>query len=353
MHSGILVMPNEKHFLHPVSETFVQRGGFNSEIFHIHYTEGGRKVVEKRVGAKRGGFEFTQAGEIARDVLQYQHELVSLGVSMPEIERLALNCDVRDGQTLIYLVAPWTGLDMEVIINQWRMDRDPTCSTVRHLVREMCALLKRVCTDRLTAWDVRVGIDPKASNFTLDETGQVWYVDPFPPRYRKYGKPIIEWTMPKTELGNILGYFKYYDVRGILLGFTAQLARVKPSLKKIVEDVALEEFRGTVPEAEWAEFCNELSRSPWRLLREALHREDDEKRARAEDIIRHCVTDEIFGIDYHVYTLREIALELAYAGVMTSTQMEKFFQDSHFEERLPDERIKELQSVLCTFIGKE
>jgi len=347
---GIMVVPHEESFLVPVSKTFRARGGFNSEVLYIRNYDSGARKIEKRVGAKRGGFAPEQAMEIAKDIAAYQEELAALGVPIPALDDEAdIKFNLRSQQAFILLTSDYTGHDLERIINLG--GSEPDLAIIRPLTVSMCAILKKVCAVRISSWETKTGIDPKCSNFTLDETGRVWYVDPFPPRYRKQGVPVIEWQESATELGRQLGYFKYYDVRGIILGLTAQLARVQPGLKPFFEQVVLEEFQEVVPYEQYQVFLRDLNSAPWVRLRGVIG-----KHATATDlvfgkeIIRRSLARPLFGIDYHVYTLREIALELSYANRMSAGDLEDFFKASHFEDELPEAKLQELQEMLCSFL---
>lgn len=349
---GMLTLPDAKSFLFPLSKTYIQRGGFNSEILHVHYTDGGKKVV-KRIGAKRGGFSLERAKEIAYDVIRYQNLLIDLGVPMPPVEKVNLEYSVVDEQTTILVTSEWTGIDIEIVLNAWHSEHDPEGETLVPLIRELCTVLKRVCKDTISVWEVQTGIDPKPSNFTLDETGKLWYVDPFPPRYHKEGIPIIEWTEPKTELGRTLGYFKYFDIRGLILGFTSQLARIRPELKTLFEMVTLQEFSDVVSAYDYKNFLSELATTPWRMLREILIISpfSEDNRQYAIELICNSSQKKICGVDYSVYTLREIALELASCGQMSKDDLERFFRDSHFEDDMRDEKLTSLQRTLCNFLN--
>lgn len=362
----VLIFPNEERVFSLVSRSFSQRGGFNTEVLFIRYEEDGRRKVEKRIGAKREGFSLEEAGEILKDLVYYQHLLCALGVPMPAIDAdgFSIRYDPTRNKALVYAISDWTGFDIEYLMNvvRGRSVKRKHTDFFAPIVQQMVCILKRVCADRISPTETRVGIDPKPSNFTIDEKGEMWYVDPFPPRYRKLwqnegtdsrGEPIIEWHPLRTTLGRELGYFKYYDVRGIFLGLTAQLARICPREKVFFENICLEFFEGALTPSVWQEFVQELSRAPWRILRQTLQvspEKDSRILQRCRHIIQKCFQKKLFGVDYHVYTLREFALELAYAGYMTEEEMEEFFYASHFEEELPPERLHALQEMLCTFL---
>ena len=225
------------------------------------------------------------------------------------------------------------------------------------IVKEICNVLKCVCKKK-NQWDIEVGIDPKPSNFAFDENGKIWFVDPFPSRYRKNGKPIIEWKPLKSNLSNQLGYFKHFDIRGIILVLIAQLTRIKPEHKEFFENIVIKEFQGVVPNENYKKFLAELSHSPWRQLRNALKNNCGglncemcpAAQKKAQNIILDSLQKEIFGIDYNVYTLREMALELALAKQITIEEMENFFKESHFEEEMPQDKLQKLQEELCSFV---
>ncbi|OWK27320.1 MAG: hypothetical protein US76_03715 [Parcubacteria group bacterium GW2011_GWA2_38_13b] len=334
-------------FLLPVSKIYRQRGGFNSEVLHSHQENGDKKII-KRIGDKRGGFTIARAEEIAGDIIEYQKKLSDLGVVMPAIEKISIEYNYLEKQSAMVLMeTKWVGFDAEMYIEKTN-DR----GYISKLVEDIYGVLRLVFDNRVSGLETLVGIDPKPSNFTIDGNGKVWYVDPFPPRYRKNGKPIIEWFDLKTQLGNELGYFKYFDVRGIVLGFMEQLGRIKPSLKILFEEYVLREFADAGLSYLKKDFFAEFQNTPWRKFHDVLGKDcvDKSDIKKAKEIIQNSLEDKIFGVDYNVYTLRELALELAFFKKMTIDEMESFFKRSHFEEEINKKRIDNLKNMLCCYL---
>lgn len=344
---GIVSIAGARRLLDPHSRVWTQRGGYNSEVLHIEYHGEEAMRVLKRIGAKRGGFSLYAARILAADIIAYQKELTEIGVPVPETDKITIEYDVLQKIAIILMTSAWSGVDVEMLMGQEFID----CADIdllTRLVGAMCAILAKVISRRIRGWETWVGIDPKASNFTLDESGTVWYVDPFPPRFRKQGIPIIEWVALKTELGKTLGYFKYFDTRGIVMGFTAQLARIKPELKVFFEETVYTFLSAAVVPQEWEEFMGEIKNSPWRQLREVLERGGGYREA--PDCIRGSAGRRICGVEYSAYTLRELALELTNAGCMTKRALEEFFRMSHFEDETSREHIAALETHLCGFL---
>ncbi len=340
-----LPSPDSLSLLH--SQTFLQRGGYNSEVLFVIQAEGGEKKIVKRIGALRGGFPFAVAEEIIKDIIVYQGQLELLGVPIPPIERPHLTVEVDGGRTHIVLTSPWTGNNIEVVMKHTY----PSTPAKRSepLIRSLCQIVALVGADRISDWECRLGFDPKPSNFTRDEDGKIWYIDPYPARFRKNGKAIIEWKELQTELGRSLGYFKYFDLRGIFLSLSSQLARIRPELKEFFDSVVLDEVSHLVPPFQFEMFRAELEDAPWRHIRRML-----DSHSPSQDIQRaicQSLGRKLFGVDYNVYTLREIALELARTERMSIEELETFFNESHFEEEMPPERLQYLKNVLCRYLS--
>lgn len=340
-------------FLLPISKTYQQRrGGFNSEILHIHEENGGRKII-KRIGGKRGGFEISRAEEIAHDIMVYQNKLIDLGIPMPSIEKVSIEYELPKRHASVLMTTKWTGFDAEMFIDKWSLVFDNDLQLMNKLVKDMCSILGCVSKSRISGWETEFGIDPKPSNFTVDNNGILWYVDPFPPRYRKNGKPIIEWFDLKTETGEKIGYFKYFDMRGVILGLIEQLSRIKPQLKDFFENTILSAFGflNIVSKEEYTCFLMELAKAPWNDFREAIYKNFEGKNSnRAKEIIKESSEIELFGVNCGVYVLRRIALELTYCGRMFPLEMESFFKKSHFEDEISDSKLKSLQEILCAYV---
>lgn len=348
---GVADLPGSvsERLIVPVAHTFLQtRGGFNSEILHVNFVDGGKRIVEKRIGAKREDFSRARANQLAEDILVYQEKLESLSVPVPALEDIAVKYNTRSKKAIILVTTQWTGPDAEMVIGHW-MSRyyDAGGLALRHLVCEMCGAFKPVLADRISKYETVVGIDPKASNFTVDESGKMWYVDPFPPRFRKDGVPLLEWKPLRTPLGRELAYFKYFDARGIILGFIEQLARIRPELKEFFETISYDALRSTLPQDLFDEFLEEIHNAPWMQVRMRLA--DDRFRCteiEAKEMLHAYAECMVCGVHYSIYTLREIALELARVKKMSMEKLEEFFARSHFEEELPCDRMEELISML-------
>jgi hypothetical protein len=336
---------DEDNDLSRLYHAYAQKGGVNSEIVYKHHTDGSKKTIA-RYGAKKSGFSIEHVVERIRDLVAYQKELEAHDVPMPPIEDIVLEHNVLDSHTVIVKTSPWTGKDVKKILQERDaiVDRD----YIESLVRDMCTIIKPVCKARLQGWETKVGIDPRCTNFTVDSDGKMWFVDLFPARYRKEGVPIVEWPEPKTDLGVQLGYFKHFDVRGIILCKTAQLARIMPSLKDMFERVTFEEMCEVMSSEEQEEFTQEFKKAPWLCLRKAI--QGKASGGELVSIIDGSLDNNIFGLNYNVYTLRETALELAFLNIISRDELEQFFKQSHFEDELHTSVLESLQKTLSDFV---
>ncbi len=324
----------------PVHQTYVQPGGYNAEIEYLVFPNGKISILA-RYGAKKGGFSYHEALDKYRDLIQYQAELIARKLPMPEIERIVIEYDHAAEKAMVLKTSPWTGKNALDLLQE--LDEEKDKDQIQELVREIYKILMPVVNDRLAGWETKVGIDPRCSNFTVDEAGKMWFVDIFPPRYRRQGQPIIEWPEPKSDMGRKLGYFKHYDVRGIILCATAQLARVKPRLKYDFEAWVFEYLKTEFNEEEIKEFKTMLEDSVWRKLRNSLQGGD---LPTARRLIEAADQEKICGLEYNVYALRELALEMAAMGKMEMRELDDFFRASHFEDILPVATIEALKKRL-------
>lgn len=318
--------------------------GTNSEIREHHYTDG-KKLVVTRIGARKGGFSFEEAHEVAHDTLRYHKELEECGIPLPTIEQLLVEHEPAINRSVVVKSSPWAGHEVKRMIEN--ADHQTQYDEIMNIVDQMTQIVSRVTKKRKDGWTVSVGIDPQASNFIIDDAGVMRYVDLFPTRIHKNGVPYVEWPAPTTQLGQELGFFKHFDIRGIILTKTAQLARLKPQLKTKMENRVLENFKHVLSENEFSELLNGLEETPWMQLRKQLETSDW---SGAKNTIESSVDTKIFGFKYNVYTLRECALELAQAGLLDEPALKLFFKKSHFEDELPREVLSQLKSMLLKLI---
>ncbi|TAK04867.1 hypothetical protein EPO33_02620 [Patescibacteria group bacterium] len=327
--------PEDAHFA-PIAEIFGLRGGVNSEIRYVR-SPLGTLTVEARYGAKKGGFPHAEAVRWSDDIAAYHDELARRGVPLPPLERMVIEHDRATERAVIVKTSPWTGHDVSHLLEHTPVGGDP--DAVARLVRQICAILVPICAERHVGWETEVGIDPRCSNFTVDADARMWFVDLFPPRFRKNGIPIVEWPHPQSDEGFRLGVFKHFDVRGIALTTIAQLSRILPLQKAAFENDVIAGLAAALRPEERTELADGLARSPWHRVRTALAAGNT---AEVAAIIAGAPTEPVFGAPYGVYALREIALELAAAGRLTRQALEDFFRASHYEDALPKERLEGL-----------
>ena len=325
--------------------------GINSDVTFHNFPDGSREVTV-RYGLAKGGFEKKEALEMLEDILVYHQELEKRDVPLPEIKDKKVEFDSEVNKHTIVKVVPWTGAEVGKLIetSDWEKERE----TIEKLVKRMLEIITPICRERKSGWETEIGIDPRSANFTLDGQNKLWFIDLFPPRFRKNGVAIVEWPWPKGKLGTTLGYFKHFDVRGILLCLLAHLARVKPEAKSRFEELMLEEAKKMMTEKELAEFAGELQRTAWVKLRNLLKKNKSGTNffQDAREIISSAIRDKVFDVDYNIYTLREIATELAAERLISVEELEDFFRASHFEDQLTEEQEKRLQVMLLNFLQR-
>jgi len=328
-------------------QAYSRGGGINSNIIYYHFPDKTKEVVA-RYGVLKNGFSLEQAKDLHADMAIYQAELEDHKVPMPTVKKNLLEYDYTNNRAVIVKTSSWTGHELANIIRELEQPEQ-----VLELVEKMFDIIFLVCQNRLEGWNTKTGIDPRVTNFTLDENNQMWFVDIFPPRYRKNNQALVEWPKPQTELGNRLGYFKHFDVRGIILCSLAQLARIKPHMKTLIEERVLQKSRSIMTESEYKEFTGELLSAPWVNLRGILQKKETEGSldiGQIKEIISSALEKKMFGVPYNIYTLREIATEMAAMNIISESELERFFRLSHFEDELPADKVDLLRQMLIDFV---
>lgn len=333
--------------LQPIFFAQKEFDGTNSEVREHHYPDGSRFVVT-RLGARKGGFSFEEAHEVIANAQAYHDALLACGVPLPSIQSMLVEYEPLIDRSVVVKSSPWAGHEVKKMIQEYHHERD--IERIEELVTEMVAIIKKIVRQRHKGFSLKIGIDPQASNFIRDDEGVMRYVDLFPTRIRKKGKPIVEWPEPQTKLGKELGHFKHFDLRGIMLTKTAQLARLKPQLKHWFEEKVFSGFSDVLSKKEIKIFYEGLQKTPWMAVRAALR---NNNRNEALELIDKSLESRPFNIDYNVYTLREIMLELAQAGLVTEDELENFFKQSHFEDELPEGQLAELKQILHNYVKRE
>lgn len=345
------ILPNGKKALkfYPLFKAWTQKVGFNSDILLYHYYKGAEDKIVSRYGAEKGGFTFKEGIKMMKDIMSYQKELKRYFVPLPPTDDIILEYHPLKKRAIVVKSELWTGNDISKIIEQSKSKEE-----IKKIVIKMCDIIIPICRKRFNGLKTRVGIDPRPANFTIDDDGKMWFVDIFPPRFRKKGKPFVEWPSPKNKIGRDLGYFKHFDIRGIMLCATAQLARAKPELKEFFERIVFGEFKKIFSKTEYKNFLLELKIAPWIKLREITGKADFSKKDldEAKNIILTFQKNKIFDVDYNIYTLREIALEFAFREIITKDDLEDFFKKSHFEDKISPKIIKKLKNKLIIFLNK-
>ncbi len=334
----------------PAYEVWTQKIGTNSEILFKHYFDTGERKIVARYGSQKGGFSYREALQTMQRLATYQKNLEELHIPVSPIEQLILEYDPSSQRAVITKVSPWVGTEVSALLERSGPGDAPF---IRDLVGKMMSILQPVCKMRWRGWETRIGIDPRAANFTLDAAGKIWFVDVFPPRYRHKKGPLVEWPEPRSRLGRTLGYFKHYDVRGIILCFVSQLGRANPALRTLTESMVFDSLDKLLSEKERALFIQGIEQTSWKKVRSLINAHSSLSRADKRRIIafiRGAAREQVFRRPYYVYALREIALELAAAGLMSSDSLEEFFRKSHFEDKFPSGKLQELEQHLSSIV---
>jgi len=330
----------------PLLDEYKIPGGVNSEIRYLEQPDGA-VLVQARYGAKKNGFSYEEAVITARYLGEYQALLEMQKIPMPPILGLAVEHDLFSDRAIIIKTSRWTGYDLAARLR--RKELRENSALVTELVRKMCEPVKELCKHRHDDWEIVVGIDARCSNFTLDQDGKVWFIDLFPARFRTEKGPMVEWPEPLSEAGRVLGLFKHFDVRGIVLSIISQLSRIRPEYRVLFETEVLSAFLPSLSVEEREHLVTGIESAPWRAVRHWLQ---DRRSPLSRESFRELFDAPLFGLQYGVYTLREIATEFAAEHIISTDELESFFKASHFEDELLKKDMEHLYSELLRFYDR-
>lgn len=253
---------------------------------------------------------------LGADMVAYAEQLNAVGVPAPVPLEI---CPIwYDDVLYLTTIDPDVGNDVEMQL----LNGDEGCCL--HIVRDMLeivgGLFRRTANAR--SLELEVGIDPKPANFASSRSRQMFYVDLMPPRFRKNGRPIVEYPEPKSRQGYELAYYRHYDQRGLLEVLQTQLCRLRPACRR--------EFVGAIREFAQAfslDLVDHLDIFPGTRFSATT------SCRRRGEIIEGLPDDAM-------YAVRDIACQLAFeqpeiCGVDT---LQTIFDLSHFHADTPDRK---------------
>lgn len=272
------------------------------------------KMISKREFVNREVAEI-----LASDLRQYHALLRESGVLVPDLDRIEL-LPSQSGHDIV-LIVPFHGYDAERRLELGELGSMEILEGVLVALRPLLSGHER--------FELRIGIDPKPSNFVSTNGANFHYVDWMPPRFRKNGHPLVEFNDPSTPEGQKLAYFRSYDVRGILLVLQSQLSKLDlPNRQAIKRRIAA--------------FADEVAPGAGQYLRnlasEKFHRV-------AENEARRMVSRLGPG---DLYQMREIACELASQDRVDGDFLREVFHLTHFFDDLPEKACFEKAKQLVT-----
>ncbi|MDD5110329.1 MAG: hypothetical protein PHI63_03890 [Patescibacteria group bacterium] len=289
---------------------------------------GGDSFVVKEI--RKDFADEEQVRLLGADMVAYAEQLNAAGVPAPvPLE----TCPIRyEDDDALYLVTidPDVGDDVETHI---REGEEGNCLRIVRDMLEIVGELFRQTTPTGTS-ELVIGIDPKPANFVRDHSRAMSYVDLMPPRFRKLGRPIVEYPEPKSRRGFDLAYFRHYDQRGLLEVLRTQLCRLRPSCRREFVG-AIQEFAG----AFGPRLTDHLREFPGTLFSTAATR-------RREEIV--------VGLpDDAMYPVRDIACQLAFEHPdrCSDETLQTIFDLSHFHADTPDpDRMNKAKRMLLEIV---
>ncbi len=302
--------------------------GYHSSVILV--AQNGFKQVIKVI-SKRELNSIKVADQLARDIQAYSNLLQKIGLPTPDVKvELISNGSIWD----IVVISPFCGHD---ISNDISDGSESLClESIDKILLPMGLIFKQQL--ELDDFELQIGIDPKPSNFTLDENGAIYYVDLMPPRYRRDGVALVEFPPPVSKNAEALAYFRHYDMRGLLFVLQTQLCRLRFDLRpQILEKLWLfsEQFCS-------GRLSHYLKQIPSSRFISALPKN-------REEIISLIRRDDM-------YEMRDIALQLAFENMdlYSLKEIESIFQLSHFFDNTPStENVERIKALLLAMNRQE
>lgn len=263
----------------------------------------------KIIGIKTKGFSKEDAKALLKKIKEYRKLLFQHGIPAGEIESIeTIKIKGWKNNAIVMTMPPYLQ-DLQDILQKAKR-----FSEIESHIRKTVEILNSFSK---TA-NGKVGIDSKAANFMTSDGNEIdKFVDFFPPRFASGGIPIVEWPEPKTEEGKRLGFWKHYTPEGIFAVFLLQAGRIKPQWTSKIKEII---FKNTT-----------LAKNKSFLSKECHNREQIKKLS-------------------NVYEMRLAALEIAEEKKIPQTEVNKFFNATHFEDTLSKQTIGRAKKILLSWI---
>lgn len=295
--------------------------GYNTDVTLVVKDNGDKEVI-KVIGVKKSLPDEQTAREFTFDVVTYRDLLARVGNDqVPEITDAYLLWNKGENRWQVVYHMPYVGKDVGGIIKEAK-----DYAEIEEMLEKMLEFIGLFFNDLFSSpFEINVGIDPKPANFAILRN-KVYFFDFVPPRYRKNNVAMVESPPPVTEQGFELGYFKHFDIRGILMILQSQLSRLRPewrsTFKQLIIERAPDCAKGFLKDGIWNKFANVSRRKAKRIVADFTDRD--------------------------IYIMREIVADLAEVRGYSSEEVDKFFRLSHFEDGIKTDRLLMLKSLLLT-----
>jgi len=295
--------------------------GFNSIVKLILYN--GSNYVIKIIGSKKDPLSKSDAEELLADLEVYHKLLAGTGINMPEILKSeVISADGTPGQYVIAQLLPFVGCNVESIFRNGNLQEVREC-LVKMWAEVLCPLFSQRHNGTT---HLEIGIDPKPANFTL-HNDEMYFVDLMPPRFRKYGIPLVEYPVPVTVEGQEVGYHKHFTVAGMLRVLYLQLCRLRPqfhamfycTLRLLLEDMDA----GRADFMEYIEMIPDVSTLSSEFILEKISKTACPYQIR-------CLAVNLLGHDQNL--------------------LERVFQLTHFEDGIPNQTLDEVRAILSMHV---
>lgn len=253
---------------------------------------------------------------------EYRQLLKSCGIKTPEpIFTIKTTNDL--GQHVFIEISPYIGPSCDNLL----LKASPQEALIlTQKILEATQLLLSSCS--ISTKRLLCGLDMIPRNFTQDSSGQIWYVDHWPPKKEKGDKLTLEYPEPNDPEVIEIGIYRNYTLQGILQVFLTHLCRLRPELRR--------------------EFQNLITKFLQKIKAQTILQELDNspaKRLERDDVgLKELL--EPLGFP-ETLDLREIACELVYQGKLKPQTLDQIFQESHFQDqKLEEEKIQSIKHLM-------
>lgn len=272
--------------------------GSHSKVYSVENNN--TSHVFKIIGSNENIFPTKhEATDMVEKIIEYDQILNNIGLPTPKIIDIGIYTSELTGFHQIFIITTYEGNSLEYVLLTGSLVE---CFEVTNeILRSTQPLFDHKNDGEL----VNFGFDIKPANYT-NNGQQLIYVDSYPPRING----ALDFPEPQSNEAKEVAYFRSFTIPGILLTLQNQLSRLRPEFRPMFKKIILA-------------FANRYGVDDFfreSLFEKFIYLSDGEK----VRIIKELGPEQM-------YTLREIACELAARDSIKKKDMENIFHLTHFK----------------------